>query len=64
MTKPRNKTIRDVVNYLAEQGLEIMGPNADLETGQLRGGCRNFNAEETIQFLKLDELWIDPNGDV
>lgn len=60
MSKPQNKTIKNVVEYLASQGLDIMAPNVDLETGQLRGGNRCLNAKQTIQFLKLDQLWEDP----
>lgn len=59
MNKPRNKTIKAVVEYLAEEGLEIMAPNVDLKTGQHRGGNRCLNADQVIQYLKLDEIWID-----
>lgn len=57
--KPQNKTIRNVIEYLEENGLEIMGPNVDVETGQQFGGCRCFSAEEAIAFCKLDEIWYD-----
>lgn len=61
MAKPRNKTIRTVIEYLESQGLEIMGPNVDVETGQQRGGCRCFSADDAIKFCKLDEIWHDEN---
>lgn len=59
MTKPRNKTIRTVIEYLESQGLEIMGPYVDLETGQQYGGNMTLNADDAIKFIQLDEIWYE-----
>lgn len=53
--RPRNNTLRNVVNYLESIGLEIMGPCVDLETGIRFAAHRNFNAEQTVQYRKLYE---------
>lgn len=58
-TKPRRATIKRVIEYLESQGLEIMGPNVDVETGQQFGGCKCYSADDALKFCQLEEVWYD-----
>lgn len=60
--RPRAKTLKEVVEYLNSIGLEVQGPNTDLNDGQELEGLMIFDAEEVAQYAKLyhaDKLWSD-----
>lgn len=52
MTKPRNKTISNVVDYLQKNGLSVYGPCADLDSGKLDYGNMDYDSEDVIKYLK------------
>lgn len=60
MSRPQDRTLKNVINYLNEIGLSVYGQNTNLETGQQFPALRDYDAEQVIKFRKLKEskkLW-------
>jgi hypothetical protein len=53
-TRPQNKTIRSVVEYLESIGLSVYGQNVDLSEsfGILYPSCKDYTAEDIILYRK------------
>jgi hypothetical protein len=57
--KPQKKTIRAVVEYLEEQGLNVYGPCVDLDTGYRSGPNMDYDADAVEKYL----AWRKLHGD-
>lgn len=60
MTKPQNKTIRNVVKHLEILGLSVYGPNMDVDTGQEFCALMDYSADDVIKrrkYIENDGLW-------
>lgn len=60
--RPHADTIRKVVEHLESIGLEVAGPNVNLETGQRFPAMRNYDGDEVVKYRQLvekDALWYD-----
>lgn len=51
--RPSTKTVKKVLAWLEEGGLNVYGPNIDIEKRILYPGCRDFSADEAIAALSL-----------
>ena len=60
VAKPRQETIKRVIDYLRDNGLSVYGENIDLDTYQEYGGCRDYNAEEIPKYIiAFKNAWRD-----
>lgn len=55
MKRPRDKTIKEVIEYLNSIGLHVCGQNVDLDTGQVYPALRDFDPEEAVKYRRLYE---------
>lgn len=58
--RPQNRTLLKLVNYLEDIGLEVVGGNCDVDTGEEYEGMKCFSAEDTVKYRKLlenDDFW-------
>jgi effector-binding domain-containing protein len=61
--RPNTKTIEKVFAWLEDHGMEVAGPNCDVDTGQGYHGMKNYNADTAIKLAKhVDKgTLIDPD---
>ena len=60
MTRPRDKTILNLVKYLNSIGLNVYGQTTNLETGEEYCSNSDFAPEDIVKYRKLveeDKLW-------
>lgn len=53
--RPRAATLEKLVKYLGDQGLDVAGPFRDLETGEYKGGCMSYSAEDILRVRELED---------
>lgn len=51
--RPSTKTLHFVYAWLQEQGLQVYGPNVDLEKGKAYGSCMDYNVAQMLQLARL-----------
>ena len=62
MSTPRKATIENVVNYLIDQGFEIVHAHVDLRDGRHLPGSMSYDAPDVIRMLEIlknDGLYRD-----
>ena len=52
--RPNNKTIKAVVEFLAEHGLTVYGQCMDLDANVEYCALMDYDADDVIKFLRLD----------
>jgi hypothetical protein len=58
--RPTTKQLRRVLEWLHTQGLDVIGPNVDLEDGRLGFGNRDYDTVEQLLLLaKLNKKYPD-----
>ena len=55
MRRPGNKHLKEMIEYLENIGLEIVGLNYDLETGDSLWGMRNYDSDDVVIYRKMHE---------
>ena len=55
MSRPRDETLWNLVEYLASIGLTVYGPCMDLDTGDATGSCMDFDGDAVVKYRSLKE---------